>query len=90
VAKRDRYLDLGYYEHAPTTRLDYRNGYYFRDLVTKFGVLCRLKIPRTRGRERAGSLLRPGFSQVRGRARGNSIVLFKTRLTREICCLDKD
>ena len=25
-AERDRYLDLGYYEHAPEFRLDYRNG----------------------------------------------------------------
>src|SRR5579859_1954841 len=49
LAERDRYLDLGYYEHAPTTRLDYRNGFYFRDLATKLGVLCRLKVPRTRG-----------------------------------------
>jgi putative transposase len=49
LAERDRYLELGYYEHAPTTRRDFRNGYYFRDLVTHLGVLCRLKIPRTRG-----------------------------------------
>jgi putative transposase len=48
-AERDRHLDLGYYEHAPTARLDYRNGYYFRDLTTKLDVLCRLKVPRTRG-----------------------------------------
>jgi len=46
LAERDRYLDLGYYEHAPTARIDYRNGYYFRDLTTKLGVLCRLKVPR--------------------------------------------
>jgi putative transposase len=37
LAERDRYLDLGYYEHAPTTRIDYRNGFYFRDLATKVG-----------------------------------------------------
>ncbi len=49
VAEQDRYLQLGYYEHAPTARLDYRNGCYFRDLTTKLGVLCRLKVPRTRG-----------------------------------------
>ena len=49
LAERDRHLDLGYYEHAPTARIDYRNGFYFRDLTTKLGVLCRLKVPRTRG-----------------------------------------
>ena len=48
VAEQDRYLQLGYYEHAPVNRLDYRNGFYFRDLVTQLGVLCRLRIPRTR------------------------------------------
>jgi putative transposase len=48
LAEQDRYLQLGYYEHAPVSRLDYRNGFYFRDLVTQLGVLCRLRIPRTR------------------------------------------
>ncbi len=42
VAERDRYLDLGYYEHAPLSRLDYRNGFYFRDLVTQLGLLAQL------------------------------------------------
>src|SRR5690242_2718959 len=32
LAERDRYLELGYYEHAPLSRLDYRNGFYFRVL----------------------------------------------------------
>jgi putative transposase len=48
VAEQDRYLELGYYEHAPVSRLDYRNGCYFRDLVTQLGVLGRLRVPRTR------------------------------------------
>jgi putative transposase len=48
LAEQDRHLQLGYYEHAPVNRLDYRNGCYFRDLVTQLGVLCRLRIPRTR------------------------------------------
>lgn len=47
-AERDRYLDLGYYEHAPQFRLDYRNGYYLRDFATRLGLLRRLHIPRTR------------------------------------------
>jgi len=48
LAEQDRYLELGYYEHAPLSRRDFRNGFYFRDLVTKLGLLCRLRVPRTR------------------------------------------
>lgn len=48
LAERDRHLQLGYYEHAPLSRSDYRNGFYFRDLTTQLGRLCRLRIPRTR------------------------------------------
>ncbi len=48
VAEQDRYLQLDYYEHAPTARLDYRNGFYFRDLTTQLGRLARLRVPRTR------------------------------------------
>ena len=48
LAERDRYLQVGVYEHAPMARVDYRNGFYFRDLVTQLGRLCRLKVPRTR------------------------------------------
>ena len=47
-AEQDRYLELGYYEHAPLSRHDFRNGFYFRDLVTKLGLLGRLRVPRTR------------------------------------------
>ena len=48
LAERDRHLELGYYEHAPVSRTDYRNGFYFRDLVTQLGLLARLRVPRTR------------------------------------------
>jgi putative transposase len=48
LAEQDRYLELGYYEHAPLSRLDYRNGFYFRDLVTQLGRLARVRVPRTR------------------------------------------
>ncbi len=48
LAERDRYLDLGYYEHDPQFRFDYRNGSYFRDFATRLGLLRRLRIPRTR------------------------------------------
>ena len=46
--ERDYHLQLGYYEHDPEFRFDYRNGYYFRDFATKLGLLRRLRIPRTR------------------------------------------
>ncbi|HUK51734.1 MAG TPA: IS256 family transposase [Candidatus Binatia bacterium] len=46
--ERDYQMQLGYYEHQPEFRFDYRNGYYFRDFATKLGLLRRLRIPRTR------------------------------------------
>ena len=46
--ERDYYLQLDHYEHAPQCRLDYRNGYYYRDLGTHLGLLRGLTIPRTR------------------------------------------
>ena len=46
--ERDYQMQLGYYEHAPEFRFDYRNGYYLRDFATKLGLLRRLRIPRTR------------------------------------------
>lgn len=48
LAERDRYLQVGVYEHAPMARHDYRNGFYYRALVTQLGRLCRLKVPRAR------------------------------------------
>jgi putative transposase len=48
LAERDRHMDIGVYEHAPLARRDYRNGFYWRDLTTRLGRLCRLRVPRTR------------------------------------------
>src|SRR5438094_5559310 len=48
LVERDRHLNRRHYEHAPVSRFDFRNGFYFRDLVTKLGVLCRPRVPRTR------------------------------------------
>lgn len=31
-----------------TIRVDYRNGYYYRDLETSFGTLEKIKVPRNR------------------------------------------
>jgi putative transposase len=46
---RDVYLRLDPYERSAEERTDYRNGFYFRDFVTRLGTL-RLKITRTRGK----------------------------------------
>jgi transposase-like protein len=63
-AERDHYPQLGYYEHAPVSRLDYRNGVYFRDLTTKLGVLAaHWKKVRT------ANLIERAFREVRRRAR---------------------
>src|SRR5258707_4212765 len=48
LAERDYYLQLGFYEHAPLSRRDFRNGFYFRHLVTQLGRLANLRVPRTR------------------------------------------
>jgi transposase-like protein len=78
LVERDRYLNLGVYEHAPLTRLDFRNGFYFRDLVTKLGVLCRLRVPRTRKGFRSQFLPRyqrptPRLCRDRASARRSSL-----------------
>lgn len=47
--ERDRYWCRESYERREEETGDYRNGYYERDFVTRFGTL-RLRIARTRGR----------------------------------------
>jgi len=43
------YLKAAQYEHQDEAeRIDYRNGYYYRDLGTSFGEVKDLKVPRTR------------------------------------------
>src|SRR6266481_3653945 len=73
LVEQDRHLQLGYYEHAPLSRLDYRNGFYFRDLVTQLGRLARVRVPRTRQGLRSQVLPRyqrrpPGRPGARARA----------------------
>ena len=60
---RDVYLGLDPYERQEVGRKDYRNGFYFRDFVTRFGVLW-LKIARTRER----SFLPPLLEKFQRRA----------------------
>ncbi len=47
--QRDRFAGWGWYERGARKRRQYRNGYYERDFVTRFGTL-RLRIARTRGK----------------------------------------
>ena len=45
--ERDRYSGAGHYERRRGRRKVYRNGYYERDFVIRFGTI-RLRIARTR------------------------------------------
>jgi len=60
---RDRYAVLDSYERGPRQPRQYRNGYYERDFVTRFGTL-RLRIARARGR----SFLPPAIEKFQRRA----------------------
>jgi transposase-like protein len=44
---RDRHADLDSYKRGPRQPRQYRNGYYERDFVTRFGTI-RLRIARAR------------------------------------------
>ena len=60
---RDRYSGLEAYQRRPRMRPDYRNGYYERDFVTRFGTI-RLRIARTRKQ----NFLPPGLEKFQRRA----------------------
>jgi putative transposase len=60
---RDLYSGWGAYQRSATPQRDYRNGYYERDFVTRFGTL-RLRIARTRGK----NFLPPGLDKFQRRA----------------------
>ena len=60
---RNLYMGVETYERGPRPVSDYRNGYYERDSVTRFGTL-RLKIARTRGK----SFLPAGLDKFQLRA----------------------
>ena len=47
-AERSARLAVGRYERDQQRRRGYRNGYYRRDLGTRLGLLCGLRVPRTR------------------------------------------
>lgn len=64
-SERMRHLYMGYesYERGPRPASGYRNGYYTRDFVTRFGTL-RLRIARTRDK----SFLPAGLDKFQRRA----------------------
>ena len=67
---RDRYCGLGWYERGNESKTDYRNGYYERDWVTRFGTI-RLRIARTRGK----NFLPKGLRRFQRRADEMSLLI---------------
>jgi putative transposase len=68
-AQRDLYMVSPRYGRA-RPRKDYRNGYYQRDFVTKFGTL-RLRVARTRKQ----SFLPPVVTRFQRRAEDVSLLI---------------
>jgi len=68
--QRDRFAGWGWYERGARKRRQYRNGYYERDFVTRFGTL-RLRIARTRGK----SFLPGGLQRFQRRAEEVSMLI---------------
>ena len=67
---RDRYSGWAAYQRSDGQRRDYRNGYYERDFVTRFGTL-RLRIARTREK----NFLPPGLEKFQRRAPELSLLI---------------
>src|SRR5436190_2962984 len=68
--QRDRFSGWAPYERRRGKRRDYRNGYYERDFVTRFGTI-RLRIARTR----AKSFLPVGLRRFQRRAEEVSLLI---------------
>ena len=68
--QRDRFSGWGRYERRRGRRREYRNGYYERDFVTRFGTI-RLRIARTRGK----SFLPVGLRRFQRRAEEVSLLI---------------
>ena len=67
---RDHYSGWAAYQRGPAAQRDYRNGYYERDFVTRFGTI-RLRIARTR----AKNFLPPGLEKFQRRAPELSLLI---------------
>src|SRR5712692_2853865 len=68
--QRDRFSGWGRYQRRSGKRRDYRNGYYERDFVTRFGTI-RLRIARTREK----SFLPRGIERFQRRAEEVSLLI---------------
>src|SRR5713101_638565 len=68
--QRDRYTVREAYQRRDSPRQPYRNGYYEREFVTRFGTL-RLRIARTRGK----SFLPGGLQRFQRRAEEVSMLI---------------
>jgi putative transposase len=68
--QRDRFSGWGRYERGRSKRRVYRNGYYERDFVTRFGTI-RLRIARTREK----SFLPCGLERFQRRAEEVSVLI---------------
>jgi putative transposase len=83
---RDRFAVLDSYERGPRHPRQYRNGYYERDFVTRFGTI-RLRIARARGR----SFLPPAIDKFQRRAPELAMLIREAFLrgisTRQVGCV---
>ena len=71
MRERDSYMKVGWYDQVSRNqRIDYRNGFYQRDFVTRLGTI-RLRIARTRGR----NFLPPGLEKFQRRAEDVAILI---------------
>src|SRR5438046_4537849 len=68
--QRDQFCGWGRHERRRGKRRVYRNGYYERDFVTRFGTI-RLRIARTRGK----SFLPRGLQPFQRRAEEGSLLI---------------
>jgi hypothetical protein len=87
--QRDRFSGWGRYERRRGKRRDYRNGYYERDFVTRFGTI-RLRIARTRGK----SFLPVGLRRFQWSGKVSRLMGAKlthwSRTQRSILCLPEN
>lgn len=71
LRERDSYMRTGWYDQVePEKRIDYRNGFYERDYVTRLGTI-RLRIARTRGR----NFIPKGLEKFQRRAEDIAILI---------------
>jgi putative transposase len=71
IRERDSYMRTGWYDQVQKERrVDYRNGFYERDFVTRLGTI-RLRIARTRGQ----NFLPKGLDKFQRRAEDVAILI---------------